>query len=885
MEGQANDLKKSSSYDSNKRKSVDKLSGASRRKMAKETSLKVDASKCLKLTSFMTKLPVVQSVEVPDENKPVSEDQYPTTSASTQPTESEISTAPVLQHSKPADQEFEAVAETQLAADFIQEPLLPQSEFPTDPGLYTNTSLSTRLIRKLCEIGACQPGLKEQFQFQKDEFGRKFQISWYTKSFGKGCLKEERNWLVYSPTNQKMYCHACWLFAESKSENYSKEWSDPDSGVVNWKKGIEKIIKHETSNQHQNAMRQYLLAKYSISNDRTVVPGLISQERRRVEKNREVLKRMIDVTLFLAKQGLPFRGHREHSCLSDGSSKSTGNFRELLSLLAKYDSTLDNHLKFEKRNELYLSHDVQNDVIQSLASELSLTIDNEVKSAQFFSLIIDSTIDISRIDQMSVSLRSVLKSGHVVERFIGFFTLENSNATAFTEIILTELQKRNIDITLCRGQAYDGASVMSGIKSGLQTRIKTLSPNAIYVHCCAHALNLVTIEAMSVNSDVQLFFGTAEKLYTFLTSSLPRLHTLKEHQKSQYESTADTLKRLSNTRWASRKHAVDAVVGSFSTILATLEDINLGQSKQHKGSVRAEAMGLSVLIRKYSFVFLMLFLQKLLDTIFVLSNYLQRKDIDIAFAQQLIDVARKKFVDMRTDEAFESLKITVNSFLNEHCSELDVETEFKEKRISRKKRMADELSRDEKVDDPTTRFKCETYFTVLDTLVTQTDERFNDFRNTVTYFRSLDPSHISEENRDSFRRLCEIYKNDINIEEANVEYDTFKNVYASIRPSLSSELQLKEVLPFLIEKQMAPGLPNLSILYKIYLTLPVTSATAERSFSRLKLIKNYLRSTMTNERLSALALLSIERDLAENIDFESTINRFASMKSRRKQFK
>jgi len=82
---------------------------------------------------------------------------------------------------------------------------------------------------------------------------------------------------------------------------------------------------------------------------------------------------------------------------------------------------------------------------------------------------------------------------------------------------------RNIDITLCRGQAYDGASVMFGIKSGLQTQIKKLSPNAVYVHCCTHVLNLVAIEAMSVNSDVQLFFGTTEKLYTFLTSSLPRL--------------------------------------------------------------------------------------------------------------------------------------------------------------------------------------------------------------------------------------------------------------------------------------------------------------------------------------------------------------------------
>jgi hypothetical protein len=49
-----------------------------------------------------------------------------------------------------------------------------------------------------------------------------------------------------------------------------------------------------------------------------------------------------------------------------------------------------------------------------------------------------------------------------------------------------------------------------------------------------------------------------------------------------------------------------------------------------------------------------------------------------------------------------------------------------------------------------------------------------------------------------------------------------------------SELQLKDVLPFMIEKQISPALPNLSILYKIYLTLPVTSATAERSFSRKK---------------------------------------------------
>src|SRR6267154_779860 len=45
--------------------------------------------------------------------------------------------------------------------------------------------------------------------------------------------------------------------------------------------------------------------------------------------------------------------------------------------------------------------------------------------------------------------------------------------------------------------------------------------------------------------------------------------------------------------------------------------------------------------------------------------------------------------------------------------------------------------------------------------------------------------------------------------------------------------------------------------------------------------KNYLRSTMKTERLSGLKLLSVERELADKIDFESTITRFATLQSRR----
>ena len=53
--------------------------------------------------------------------------------------------------------------------------------------------------------------------------------------------------------------------------------------------------------------------------------------------------------------------------------------------------------------------------------------------------------------------------------------------------------------------------------------------------------------------------------------------------------------------------------------------------------------------------------------------------------------------------------------------------------------------------------------------------------------------------------------------------------------------------------------PNAYVAYRIMLTIPVSVASAERSFSKLKLIKSYLRSSMCQERLSGLAILSVEK--------------------------
>jgi hypothetical protein len=75
--------------------------------------------------------------------------------------------------------------------------------------------------------------------------------------------------------------------------------------------------------------------------------------------------------------------------------------------------------------------------------------------------------------------------------------------------------------------------------------------------------------------------------------------------------------------------------------------------------------------------------------------------------------------------------------------------------------------------------------------------------------------------------------------------------------------------------------PNLAITLRIMLTMPITTATAEGSFSKLKIRKNCMRTTMGQERLSKLALLSIESELCENLDFSDLINSLAELKARK----
>ena len=92
---------------------------------------------------------------------------------------------------------------------------------------------------------------------------------------------------------------------------------------------------------------------------------------------------------------------------------------------------------------------------------------------------------------------------------------------------------------------------------------------------------------------------------------------------------------------------------------------------------------------------------------------------------------------------------------------------------------------------------------------------------------------------------------------------------------------LFDLLRYLQSSRLHEVFPNVSVALHVVLTIPVTVASGERNFSKLKLIKTYLQASMKQDRLNGLAFLSIENAVASELDYSSVIEKFALLKARR----
>ena len=270
---------------------------------------------------------------------------------------------------------------------------------------------------------------------------------------------------------------------------------------------------------------------------------------------RNVLDRILNCIKYFAEKNLALRGHEEGVNFS--CKKNSGNFLELLKLLAKYDSFIDHHLKYAMLNQgsvSYLSPEIQNESIYLLASAVKKRIVNAIKGNKYFGIMADSTHGAAHREQLSDVIRFVdinfeEKKLSVEECFWGFIKLQGKDAASLETAIINQLEADGINFADCRSQCYDNASVMSGHSSGLQKRMLDRNPFVLFINCDNHSLNLLGVNVVSAEAELVTFFGIFQSLFVFFSRSTTRWEEMKT-------SLPVTVKGECDTPWSVRFDAV-----------------------------------------------------------------------------------------------------------------------------------------------------------------------------------------------------------------------------------------------------------------------------------------------------------------------------------------
>lgn len=177
------------------------------------------------------------------------------------------------------------------------------------------------------------------------------------------------------------------------------------------------------------------------------------------------------------------------------------------------DYDLKNRLRL--RYDHYCSPEYQNDMVKIIALCTRKRILSKINAFGVFSILVDETKDASKKEQLSFIIRFIDKDFCIHEKTLGCFHMLNSNADSLCREIQKIVTENHLDLNICVAQCYDGVSVMSGMYSGVQQRVSLIVPHAIYVHCCAHRLNLCLVYTIQNIPLLANFFETVQSLQIF----------------------------------------------------------------------------------------------------------------------------------------------------------------------------------------------------------------------------------------------------------------------------------------------------------------------------------------------------------------------------------
>ncbi|KAH9779330.1 TTF-type domain-containing protein [Citrus sinensis] len=613
---------------------------------------------------------------------------------------------------------------------------------------------------------------------------RRFQYHWFKKF----------PWLEYSEVKDSAFCFPCFLFDEIPSNNPKFVIE----GFSSWKR---------VNNGNKCPFLQHEGGPSSHHNKNILINAQTSQQ---LLENRLRLNTSIIAVKWLAKQACAFRGHDESV-----NSRNRGNFIELIKHSAECSKeiaqvVLENAPSYAK----YTSSDIQKELLNILANKVRNKICKELGDGKFC-ILVDKALDESNKEQMAIVLRYVDCDGYIRERFFEVVNVMETTAVTLKKEICNVLARYDLLVENIRGQGYDGASNMRGAWNGLQALFFKDCPYAYYIHCFAHQLQLALVAASNDVPDLK--YVCEAEIIDLIASG--------EVQTGTGANQIHTLQRPGATRWSSHFRSVSRLLDLFSVVRKVLRKlVECGPNN----IIRGEAKGACESMTSFKFVFILHLLNKVLGLSDLLCQALQIKSQDILNVVHLVSTTKKLLQRLR-DNGWETFIENVVIFCEKN--EIDMP--------GMKARHMKGRGRSCQQNDYITveHYYHYNIFNVTLELLTLSSslnpiDAFKSFKieDICSLAERFYPEDFTKIELQALRRQLECFETDIH------SLQEFQNITS-----------LAKLCQRLVETRKSQIYLLLNRLIRLVLTLHVSTATTERAFSAMKLIKTTHRNKMENE--------------------------------------
>jgi len=636
-------------------------------------------------------------------------------------------------------------------------------------------------------------------------------------------------------------------------------------GYTNWKHALAKFQCHEKSSVHLEASLKWR----SYTSERSLADQFSNMSSKQQCMNREGLLQLFSSLKFLARQGLATRGHTDNG----------SNYHQLLQLRAGESVALRSLINSDKHFK-WVSHAVESEMLQLMANSVLRQLSEDVRNNGYFAVIVDETTDISTTEQVSICIRHVDDSINIYEDFLGVYATTKTDAGTLVTIIKDVLLRLNIPLSNMRAQCYDGASNMSGVNTGVQKRLRDIQPKAVYVHCRSHALNLALQEAscsvrcirdiLSLCNEVANFFRESAKRTGILESVISDIST---------DNSGHRLHPLCPTRWVVRARALNAMLMHYEAVIKALEDLG-----NEPGNTGAKADGLCSKLQSFETLLSLTMAHKVFSIVEQLATALQKQSMTLFETYESVNNVLLTLQAMRRDDnQFNTLWEDTNQF----ASNLGIDPPQMPRR-RRPSRRIDDGGPAHEHRDCLTLYKVDTWYPLLDILIQQLNDRFcsDSFQQVLNAERLLIKAATGQTFADELKKFTTFY-DDFDSAALEAQLRILHSVILREADSLHVDrpLTVKSIAEKLKTTAGAQTLlDTVWRLTKLLLVVPATSATAERSFSALRRLKTYIRSTIGQPRLNHMLVLHCHQERTDGIELKAVAQEFIAASAKRAPF-